>query len=121
MDEKTLKLISLFSNYLKENNEIDNISDDLKLHIKTILNADKTDVMIIDNKKYTCEYIKYNKVYYRRELSEDNTIIWNVKNIMSNSYSEIDNPAYKNVLESLYQSINKGKDDVTNDVRKYNL
>jgi hypothetical protein len=120
MDEKTLKLISLFSDYLKENNESDNIEDDLKLHIKNILNESKSDQMVIENKKCTCEYIIYNKIYYRRELCEDNNVTWSIKNMIANSYSEIDAQVYKNVLESLYQKVNVNKNNIPSSVRKYN-
>jgi hypothetical protein len=122
MDEKTLKLISLFSDYLKKNNESDNIEDDLKFHIKNILNESKSDEMVIQNKKCTCEYITYKKVYYRRELCEDNNVTWSVKHIVGgDSYSEITTQAYKNVLEYLYQKVNDDKNNIPNSIRKYNL
>ena len=121
MDEKTLKLISLFSDYLKENNKSDNIEDDLKLHIKNILNESKSDQMVIENKKCTCEYITYNEVYYRREICNNNTVTWSIKNVIADNYSEITTQVYKNVLESLYQKVNDDKDNIPSNVRKYSV
>ena len=118
MDEKTLELISLFTDYLK-NNKSDNIEDDLKLHIKNILNESKPDQMVIENKKCTCEYITYKEVYYRREICNNNTVTWSVKNMIGGSYSEVTAQAYKNVLESFYQKVNDDEDNASSNVRKY--